>query len=984
MLVFLLNLMVFSFSCFKNDNPLDENGINYTPPKITINEEASSLKNQDTVHFDSIKIALTGNREQSIFNLKVDDNEWAEEWKSEGSFSFGGLSDGKHTLYINSMYQGGELVVSDSIVFYVLTKGYKPACNTTNDTTIALFAGKIVSLAVQAEGRAPLSYSWLKDTTVLEGKNHDTLKITSFSENDSASYKCIVSNEYGVDTSRTFILKYRPFSGGIKGVVADLSGNKLETATVTLLPSNKKNNTDTAGFFEFSSLSANSYTLKVSLSKYQDTTLSGIAVNDTETLDLKTIKLKIIDTTTFKVAYNGNGNDSGTVPSDTTKYNPGSKIAVSSIGNLSKDGHSFSTWNTKKDASGDNFTPGDSFVVNGNVTFYAQWVVKQYTLSFNDNGKTSGDVPVQKQYDYQKFITMPDKGTLERAGYTFTQWNTKKDGSGKAYSANDTLLMPAADVELFAQWTALTTYRVTYNKNSADTGSVPVDSNNYYKGKEVTVAGNPGNLYRDGHSFSGWNTKADLTGETYNAGAKFAMPDSSVVLFVKWTTNPTYSIIYHNATSTGGNVPATATTDSGTLVTISDSGSLYKNGYSFTGWNTKEDGSGKTYKTGDKIVMDTVNIYLYAQWTKAQFTITYHGNGNTGGTVPSTTTHFYQSEVTIQSNEPTRTGHSFEGWNTDSTGNGLDYKSGDKIIVDKNINLYAQWTKRKFKITFSGNGERSDNVPNMTDFEYGSKIDSSAFVPSRESYVFKGWFIDSLCLLKWKYKTDSITSNDTLYAKWIIEDVDGNVYTEVKIGDQVWMVENLKVTNYRDSTPIPMAVNTNEWASTTSAAYCWYENDSAKYQAVYGALYNWFSIKSSNQKQVAPAGWHIPSDAEWSAMENYLISNGYNWDGSTTGNKIGKSISSKSNWILSDVEGYGYIGNNPATNNLSGFSGVPGGCRNSDGSFSFLGYRSLWWSTTEFNSSYAWYRCLFYDNYKLYRDNSYGRTGYSVRCIRDW
>jgi hypothetical protein len=124
----------------------------------------------------------------------------------------------------------------------------------------------------------------------------------------------------------------------------------------------------------------------------------------------------------------------------------------------------------------------------------------------------------------------------------------------------------------------------------------PLDSNTYYKGKEVTAAGNPGKLSKINASFSGWNTKADGTGESYNAGAKFPMPDSAVTLYVKWTTDPTYSITYHSAISTGGNVPSVVNTDTGTQVTIADSGTLYRTGYTFVGWNTKEDGAGRLIK----------------------------------------------------------------------------------------------------------------------------------------------------------------------------------------------------------------------------------------------------------------------------------------------------------------------------------------------------------------------------------------------------
>jgi hypothetical protein len=118
----MLSLAMFSFSCYENNNPLDENGTNYIPPKITINEDASSVKNLDTVHFDSVVIVLEGNHELSLFNLKMDDGEWAEKWKSEGTFGFGKLLDGKHTLYINSMYREGNVIVSDSVVFHVLTR----------------------------------------------------------------------------------------------------------------------------------------------------------------------------------------------------------------------------------------------------------------------------------------------------------------------------------------------------------------------------------------------------------------------------------------------------------------------------------------------------------------------------------------------------------------------------------------------------------------------------------------------------------------------------------------------------------------------------------------------------------------------------------------------------------------------------------------------------------------------------------------------
>jgi uncharacterized protein (TIGR02145 family)/uncharacterized repeat protein (TIGR02543 family) len=815
---FLCSVLFCTFSCYDRSNPFDEGGSNYIPPKITINEEASSVKNQDTVHFDSVTIVVAGNREQSRFNLKVDNRYWMTNWEPEGTFGFGELPDGKHTVHINSMYRGGELVVSNSITFYVLTKGYKPEFKNENDTVITLFEGKPVILSAHAEGNSILAYSWLKGKSVLEGKNTETLKFDAFSSSDTASFKCIVSNEYGKDTSRTFILKYRPFSGEIKGVVTDTSGNKLENALIFLSPSIKKDTTASDGSFTFSSLSENTYTLKISLVDYLDTILSDIIVNDSETVDLQTIKLKIIDTTTYKVVYNGNGNDSGTVP---------------------------------------------------------------------------------------------------------------------------------------------------------------VDSNSFIKGKEVTVAGNPGNLYREGHSFSGWNTKADGTGEMYNAGAKFAMPDSAVTLYVKWTTNPTYSIVYHSAISTGGDVPETVNADSGMQVSIADSGSLYKTGYTFVGWNTKEDGSGKAYKTGDKVVIGTVNIDLYAQWAKAQYTVTYHGNGSTGGTVPPKTTHLYQTEIVIASSggDLEKTGHSFIGWNTDSAGNGLDYQSGNKIIIDKNIHLFARWIKKKYQIIFSGNGERTSNIPDATEVEYGAKIDSSSFIISRESYVFDGWFKDSLCVAKWKYELDSVTSNDTLYAKWVIKDINSNIYTEVKIGNQVWMVENLKATRYNDSALIPYIMTASAWTSLYSCennpciykpGYCWYNNDSAT-NSIYGALYNWAVIGTY---KLAPVGWHVPSDSEFIALAQYLN----NGSVDVAGGKLKEA--GTTHWNAP---------NEGATDSV-GFRALPGGFRNHDGNGTFdgIGNVGYWWLSTQVTMGSSMYFSMTNDRVGLSNNYSSKSSGYSVRCIRDY
>jgi len=229
-------------------------------------------------------------------------------------------------------------------------------------------------------------------------------------------------------------------------------------------------------------------------------------------------------------------------------------------------------------------------------------------------------------------------------------------------------------------------------------------------------------------------------------------------------------------------------------------------------------------------------------------------------------------------------------------------------------------------------------------------------------------FLLSACLVSADDNTSSVI------------DIDGNVYTTVKIGNQVWTVENLRTTKYNDGTPIPLVTDNTAWGKLTTPGYCYYDNtthaDSIK---KYGALYNWYAVDT---KKLAPKGWHVPTDAEWTILENYLIANGYNWDGTKTENKIAKSMAAKADW-KTGVDA-GTIGNDLTKNNRSGFSALPAGFRVDDGVFDHMGITALWWSATEFDASIAYYRYLDYSLGDLGRDLfSLKSGGSSVRLLRD-
>lgn len=157
------------------------------------------------------------------------------------------------------------------------------------------------------------------------------------------------------------------------------------------------------------------------------------------------------------------------------------------------------------------------------------------TVTYNGNGNSGGTAPVDSNsYLQGATVTAAGQGTLVRTGYTFAGWNTAANGTGTNYAAGSTFTMGAANVTLYAKWTALPTYTVTYNGNGNTGGTAPVDSNSYVQGATVTAAGQ-GTLVKTGYTFVGWNTAANGSGTSYAAGTTFTMGGTNVTLYAKWT-----------------------------------------------------------------------------------------------------------------------------------------------------------------------------------------------------------------------------------------------------------------------------------------------------------------------------------------------------------------------------------------------------------------------------------------------------------------
>lgn len=214
-----------------------------------------------------------------------------------------------------------------------------------------------------------------------------------------------------------------------------------------------------------------------------------------------------------------------------------------------------------------------------------------------------------------------------------------------------------------------------------------------------------------------------------------------------------------------------------------------------------------------------------------------------------------------------------------------------------------------------------------------------------------------------------------------VTDVDGNVYQTVKIGNQVWTVDNLRATKYTDGSAVPFDT-TATWNNDTTPKYCFYKNtNNPESIKKYGALYNWYVVNPANPKKIALTGWHVPTNVEWDTMANYLITKGYNWDGTTMGDKIAKAIAAKADWFKYSTAGS--IGHDMANNNKSGFSALPGGYRTDDGTFSYQNSYGGWWSSTETIPSVAWYRGLNFDLAYFSRYSFSNSCGFSVRLLKD-
>lgn len=199
----------------------------------------------------------------------------------------------------------------------------------------------------------------------------------------------------------------------------------------------------------------------------------------------------------------------------------------------------------------------------------------------------------------------------------------------------------------------------------------------------------------------------------------------------------------------------------------------------------------------------------------------------------------------------------------------------------------------------------------------------------------------------------------------VFSNLNAQNFKQVKIGNQIWMTENLNAYKFRNGDTIPEAKTVEEWkkaSANNSPAWCYYANNPAS-GASYGKLYNWFAV--NDPRGLAPEGWHIPGNAEWTSLTEYL------GGADIAGGKLKEA--GITHWKSPNTE----------ATNKTGFSALPGGDRGSGGLFNLVGSSGFWWSATEEDADSAGCIDMFYRHSKLTMGSSLKQNGFSVRCLRD-
>ena len=444
-------------------------------------------------------------------------------------------------------------------------------------------------------------------------------------------------------------------------------------------------------------------------------------------------------TLSYNVNTPAGSNAPGTPASQTVPYNTAaadkSGWAAGDTGKIP--GYRFDGWYTAPNGGNkyDFNTP-----LTNNVTVYAHWVGNGYTVRFTGNGATGGNTPDQAfQYNIGQNL---HRNGFTRDGYTFTGW--KRADNQQAYGdgqwVNNLTTQPNGIVTMVAQWSANEAH-IRYNPNPPAgkiTGGNGTPNWDGHTGDTPAIGGNGWTI--DGYTFAGWTTSPDGGGTKYAPGASWTA-NGTLTLYAQWTPGEA-GLTYDGNGATGGKTdPQNGVTDQ--KVNVRQNG-FTRDGYTFVRWDTQADCRGKAVNPGDKWTLQGSST-LYACWAGVAQTLTYHGNGATGGNTAAQSGHT-GDELTTNANGFTRDGYTFVRWDTAKDGSGIAYGEGKNGVGRYTMkpagnDLYAIWQANPASIRYRDDYGATGSTPDTTGVT-GQNVTIAQNGFTRPGYTFTGWARD--------------------------------------------------------------------------------------------------------------------------------------------------------------------------------------------------------------------------------------------------
>ncbi|MCR5282267.1 MAG: InlB B-repeat-containing protein [Lachnospiraceae bacterium] len=419
-----------------------------------------------------------------------------------------------------------------------------------------------------------------------------------------------------------------------------------------------------------------------------------------------------------------------------------------SANTFTREHYRFKEWTTNIDGSGTKYADGATVNLTDNLILYAQWERSECIVTYQANdGSDQNTTGVHSLGQTSQL----DACSFSRAHYVFNGWNTKADGSGEAYSDEQSVTL-TEDLILFAQWKQ-TECVIEFDKNQGE-GSMADQIMEINK----EAALNKNIFTREGYRFSHWSVyRGDTLIGQYSDG-QVIKPQEDLRLVANWKKERTLSFDANGGE--GYMAPLVFFDDEAFEI---PKNAFTREGYIFTGWNSLARGIGKSYTDQATVVLSSMgDVCFYAQWKKL-YKVTFDANGGTGSMQPQ----IFVSGVskTLSENTITREGYVFDGWNTKADGSGIAYRDGAWIQLSEDVTMYAMW-KKLVRVNFDANGGTGSMQPLILVSGVSKTLSENTI--KKEGYVFDGWNTkaDGSGIAYWDGVRIQLSEDVTLYAMW--------------------------------------------------------------------------------------------------------------------------------------------------------------------------------------------------------------------------